>query len=154
MGLTKEKIEMIWAKVLELGLSDNWKGSYKAFCTQIIDSKTVILELPPMRAVYYISGVTPGGNADITIVVFDRSALGLRELYVRILHKVMGDFNLQRVTAMIPDWNTIAQNLARKIGFTLEGILRQWGRSNGTPNDVLIFGLLKEEITLPESRGH
>ncbi len=155
MGLTEGKIQTLWSKVLELGLTDNWKGSYDLFVAQVLDPKTVILELPDMKAVYYMSGVTPGGNADITIVVLDRKVLGQRELYLKMLTKVMNDFDLKRVTAMVPDWNTISQNLARKMGFKLEGILRKWGRSNGVPNDVLIFGLLKEELIIPpESRVH
>ena len=71
-----------------------------------------------------------------------------------MIQKMMVDFNLMRVTAMIPDWNMIAQNLAKRIGFTLEGVLRKWGRSNGAPNDVLLFGLLREELITPESRVH
>lgn len=154
MGLTRDKIEVLWNKVVELGLTDVYKGSYDIFCKQLFDPTTVILEVVPMQAIYYMTGVTPNGNADVTLVVFERKLLGQRELYLQMIQRMMLDFNLCRVTAMIPDWNTIAQNLARRIGFTLEGVLRKWGRSNGAPNDVLIFGLLREELITPESRVH
>lgn len=154
LGLTKEKIELLWNKVIELGLTSAYQESYEIFCAQLFDLKTVILEIPDMRAIYYMTGITPNGNADVTLIVFDKKLLGQRELYLQMIQKMMLEFNLRRVTAMVPDWNKIAQNLASKIGFTLEGVLRNWGQSNGVPNDVLLYGLLREELITPESKVH
>lgn len=150
MGLTHAKVEALWDIVLKHNLADNFKDSYDVFCKSLFDPRTVILEFPPMRAVYYMTNITPQGNADVHAIVLDRKLLGQRELYLKMIQKMMMDFNLVRVTAMIPDWNTIAQNGAVKLGFKLEGVLRNWGRTNNKPNDVLLFGLLREELITPK----
>ncbi len=149
MGLTQAKIEALWKIVLEHNLSDNFKGSYDIFVKSLFDTRTVILEFPPMRAIYYMTGITPKGNADVHAIVLDRKLFGQRELYLQMISKMMVDFDLCRVTAMIPDWNSIAQNVAVKLGFKLEGVLRNWGRTNNKKNDVLLFGLLREELITP-----
>lgn len=147
MGITRKKLEEMWNRVNDMtiamiGIPD----TYERFCKVLLDPLTVILEVPDLRAVYYMTGTNPGGNGDVHLIIWDKALLGQRELYLGMLKKIMDDFNLRRVTAIIPTWNNIAQNLARKIGFKREGLLREWVNTNGQPDDVVVYGLLKREL--------
>jgi hypothetical protein len=148
MGLTTEKIKALWDKLEESGQADkSVKDPFGSFTNLLIDPRTVIYEIPDLRAVFYFADVTPGGNSNVHILVWDKALLGNRQLYIDINKETMGIFNLSRVTAMIPEWNKASQNLVVKMGMKKEGTLRNWGDREGIKHDVHIFGLLREELS-------
>ncbi|MBO9129969.1 GNAT family protein [Bacillus sp. 165] len=55
--------------------------------------------------------------------------------------------NLQRIYAEVYDFNTRSQRLLEAAGFTYEGKLRQHEFHNGKMQDMLVYGILKEEFS-------
>lgn len=53
---------------------------------------------------------------------------------------------LQRLEAKVYDYNTLSINSLKRHGFREEGVLRRAGFNGGQQCDVLVFGLLREEL--------
>jgi RimJ/RimL family protein N-acetyltransferase len=53
---------------------------------------------------------------------------------------------LRRIEAKVYEFNRLSINSLLRHGFRQEGVLRQAGFQDGQPCDVLVFGLLREEL--------
>jgi [ribosomal protein S5]-alanine N-acetyltransferase len=53
---------------------------------------------------------------------------------------------LRRIEAKVYAYNRLSINSLKRYGFQQEGILRQAGYQNGQACDVVVFGILREEI--------
>ncbi len=53
---------------------------------------------------------------------------------------------LRRIEAKVYEYNRLSANSLRRNGFTQEGVLRKAGYQDGRYWDVLVFGILREEI--------
>jgi [ribosomal protein S5]-alanine N-acetyltransferase len=62
-----------------------------------------------------------------------------------ILHVAFRVLDLLRVTAYAHPENVRSLAALEKLGFTREGVLRNWHVHRGEPRDVAILGLLREE---------
>ena len=62
-----------------------------------------------------------------------------------ILHYAFRGLDLLRVTAYAHPENARSLAALEKLGFTREGVLRNWHVHRGEPRDVAILGLLREE---------
>jgi RimJ/RimL family protein N-acetyltransferase len=59
---------------------------------------------------------------------------------------------LRRVEAKVYEYNTLSMNSLRRNGFRQEGVLRQAGYDGERYWDVVVFGILKEEIEAVRNR--
>lgn len=59
---------------------------------------------------------------------------------------------LRRIEAKVYEYNVLSINALRRNGFTQEGVLRQAGFQDGRYWDLVIFGILKDEIERERSR--
>lgn len=59
---------------------------------------------------------------------------------------IMKEFQLQRITGGFFKHNKLAVNLCKRLGFKEEGIIRNGTRLNNQPVDMVILGILREEI--------
>jgi len=53
---------------------------------------------------------------------------------------------LRRIEAKVYEYNVLSANSLRRNGFHQEGLLRKAGYQDGRYWDVLVFGILKDEI--------
>jgi RimJ/RimL family protein N-acetyltransferase len=53
---------------------------------------------------------------------------------------------LERIEAKVYDYNTLSINALKRNGFRLEGVLRRAGFQDGQRCDMLVFGILREEL--------
>jgi [ribosomal protein S5]-alanine N-acetyltransferase len=56
-----------------------------------------------------------------------------------------GAFELQRLEALVFDWNPASARVLEKAGYTLEGRLRRAGIKDGKMGDFLVFARLRAE---------
>ena len=59
---------------------------------------------------------------------------------------------LRRIEAKVYEYNVLSINALRRNGFTQEGVLRQAGFQDGRYWDLVIFGILKDEIEQQRSK--
>jgi RimJ/RimL family protein N-acetyltransferase len=50
--------------------------------------------------------------------------------------------------------NLASQRVAEKAGFTREGVLRAWDYASGTPEDVVMFSLLRRDLENSDDRAN
>lgn len=66
---------------------------------------------------------------------------------LKMLEYAFNQLSLERVTAEVHSSNRRMLSLVEKLGFTLEGILRQHETRHGIKEDLHLFGMLKQEFT-------
>jgi RimJ/RimL family protein N-acetyltransferase len=78
-------------------------------------------------------------NGSIRIRVMDEASL------VAIRY-VFSNLKLQRITGAYFVYNKLMINLCKRLGFREEGIIRHGTKVDGKPVDMIIMGLLREEV--------
>jgi hypothetical protein len=97
-------------------------------------------------ALVTIENIIPRVGADIHF--FSWQPMEFRDMLSageEILGIAFQAFDLQRITAALPEYNLRVARLAKELGFEQEGILRRGVLHQGRYWDVHIFGLLREE---------
>lgn len=102
---------------------------------------------PEAKGVIFFTNVVPRLNANITVCFWDKALKGREALTLEAVRAVISSFDLARVTATIPAYNKAALKFAERLGATLEGRIRNSRLSRGEYHDVLIYSILKEELT-------
>lgn len=64
-----------------------------------------------------------------------------------VLHYYFNERRYQKVNAEVYSFNTPSMRLHERLGFMLEGCLRQMIYTGGEYHDVLVYGLTKEEYS-------
>jgi len=62
-----------------------------------------------------------------------------------VLTHAFGTMNLHRVEARVVEGNTRSERLLERMGFTLEGNLRESFVLRGSPRNVLVYGRLSTD---------
>jgi RimJ/RimL family protein N-acetyltransferase len=120
----------------------------------------------PTQIVLMVEALTPGANAPIGLVrLFNihllegyafletiiaehraiRRGFGV-EAGKLIAYYGVDVLGLRRVEAKVYEYNVLSMNSLRRNGFRQEGVLRQAGYDGGQYWDVVVFGILKDEI--------
>jgi hypothetical protein len=100
------------------------------------------------EGVVYLTGVQPGGNANLNVLFWDSKFTEERREVTRIVCATAMDlFDLPRVTALVHETNRHLKIFLGKTGFVYEGTIRQGALvDNGKRADLLMFGLLRDEL--------
>ena len=56
-------------------------------------------------------------------------------------------FDIARISSGVFTWNPASAQVLEKAGFTLEGKLRQHVFKDGRYTDLLMYGILRDEVT-------
>lgn len=78
-------------------------------------------------------------NGNVKFRIMDESA----RLVISYLFSAL---QLQRITGQYFTYNRLAINFCKKLGFKEEGIIRQGTKVSGQPVDIMILGLLRNEL--------
>lgn len=77
----------------------------------------------------------------VSIVISDKRCV-TRQAIKRMMHYPFIELNLNRITANIDSSNEKSIKLCKKLGFALEGVIREGSLDY---RDLLVFGMLKRE---------
>ena len=69
----------------------------------------------------------------------------MQEALTALISQAFGAYGMRRLEAEVNPDNAASNKLLRKLGFQLEGLLRQRSAAKGVTYDVNIYGLLGEE---------
>jgi RimJ/RimL family protein N-acetyltransferase len=134
--LSLETSEEIWSEALG---NDGKNGKFW-FAIDGSDSNSVgIIGLESFNVI----------NGDAVVALYIAKALRQEGLGVRALALVVDigfrQLRLNRITSYIRADNEGSRKISRRIGFQVEGCLRQAWFTNGRHADMLVVGLLKDE---------
>ena len=108
----------------------------------------------PGRSWIYFTGVLPNVGAYMHALNLDGWAAVDVPLVRKILLGAVQDYNIHRLTIALPEPAKAIQKAAQKLGFRLEGTMRESCIYNEKHVDVQILGQLRSEMfsPLPKSR--
>jgi RimJ/RimL family protein N-acetyltransferase len=149
--LTNEKIESLWTEFSRFWqvFDDVLPKTLEVFRATLMSPYNAFYEFVEGEKVVGLAsgmGIRPGVDAVIHIAMFDRRLRGRELVFLMCLGDFMVKYKLRRVTAFLPDDNPMAQKLARRVGFVLEGTMRAGMKRRGQYWDTQMYGLLLEEL--------
>ena len=137
-------------KLLELYESMPFaKPSKDLFRADLLSPNSWFVEVGDVGLVY-LTYVVPRFIATFNVLFWDRKISKDRKEIIRdILAQAFDRFDLVRIAAFVPSTNEPLVSALRKIGFTIEGRLRKAFMQEAEFSDVVVLGLLKDEVTWP-----
>jgi RimJ/RimL family protein N-acetyltransferase len=69
----------------------------------------------------------------------------MREALTAVLDHAFGPMRVRRLEAHVDPRNEASRGLAKRLGFTREGLLRERWVDKGEPTDIEVYGLLSRE---------
>jgi hypothetical protein len=94
----------------------------------------------------YFTAICPGWMADFNVIFWDLK-LGKERIPVirEAVQLAMDRFDLQRVTAVVPEENRALTRQLKNVGFTIEGLLRRGRMTPAGLIDITVLSVLREE---------
>ena len=148
LELTPEKIQTLWASYNGIrGLCDDYnKDRFDLFLARLQNKNNIWLETTDGKGVLYLTEVIPNLSASAHFIFWDQKLRGRESFILDVLHWVMHAVNLQKINAFIPQYARVAIHFAKKLGFQYEGMLRRASYSNNKVFNMVILGMIKEEV--------
>lgn len=146
--------KVVWARMAAHPwmLDDRAKGQFKGLMRGTLDGKVHWFELGKGLGLAHVYGGEEDGVADINVEMF-----GNRRRFLRVFGKsstcrsiwveaIMKWLKLRKLRAHVAVKNTATVRLIERCGFVREGWLRKEWIINGQPEDVYVYGLLRDEV--------
>lgn len=157
IGWTLDKIQEVWGRWKDFEiLSDDLPATIDGFTYYITAGGAVWFEVidesENQVGLVYINELVPSMTTGKFIscqfhaTMWDAKAGPRKELARLFLHKIVRTFGLHRVSCEIPLRFGGAIRVMKKIGFVEEGVLRSARRYRNQWYNVLLLGLLEEEV--------
>jgi hypothetical protein len=145
--MTKESVEVLWKRLQEFPIvfDDFGKGDFDGFLGKLMHRDNMFFDIGPGLGLACAFAVRPKLDTVLHLVMFDRRLRGREGLFLEILGWLFQNLQLRRCTAMITDGNRTAINLVQRLGFQMEGRMRQSLLQDGNYKDIEIYGMLREE---------
>lgn len=138
----------MWQKVQQFpqAFDDFSAGDRKFFVAKLLDPRNIFIDIGDGVGLAAGFNVRPRLDMVLHLLMFDRRLKGREPLFLEILAYYFRGLKLRRVTAMITADQPMTAKLLSRLGFTLEGTVRQAILRGGKYLDVLMYGMLSEEL--------
>jgi len=148
LELTFPKLQNLWEKLSKIsGLFDDFHRNNPSLFLQLLTSKdTAWFERTDGNGILYLTSIIPRLSATAHIVYWDKRLRGKEEFTLNALKWVFQKFDLKKINLYLPEYASIAQHFAKKLGFQKEGQIRRWSLSKGKPFDIIVYGMIPEEV--------
>ena len=146
--LTPERVMKLWEQVQQFPIifDDFGKGDFKSFVAKLMSPSNGFVDIGPGLGLACLMNIRPRLDATVHVVMFDRKLRGRETTFKEILAYAFERLQLRRITAVVGSDAKLAGALARRLGFRLEGTLRQAMLRDGQYVDVEMYGLLREDL--------
>jgi RimJ/RimL family protein N-acetyltransferase len=146
--LTRDRAEALWTKVRDYDrlFSDETRGDKEGWMRQLFDGRTLVLETDDGQAMLFLSRIHEGLKAEVHAIMFDRRLAGRTEVVRRALVWAFVAFDLHRIGASIPSASRALRRWMSRLGFRVEGTVRNDFWYKGTLADSLVMGLVRREV--------
>lgn len=145
---TEQAVKDLWEKLQEFPqvFDDYGKDDFESFLGKIMHRNNIFIDIGPGVGLACGFAVRPRLDLVLHLVMFDRRLRGREELFMEIMDYFFQKLQLRRMTAMIADDCKTAIKLVQRLGFQLEGIMREALKRDGKLYDVQLYGILQEEF--------
>ena len=125
---------------------DITKGNYEHFLQVLLNRRSLVYELGDEIGIAAATDVIPGLNANFHLVMLDRKLAGREPLIMQVVREMFDKLQLRRLTVSFPHDRATTKKLFERMGFRREGRLRNAFPYDNELKDLIIYGLLKEEL--------
>lgn len=124
-----------------------------AFVAGLTEAYTQHFVAPGLYCV--VRAIWEGSNCTIGFVVWDKtlSFQQINELGIEVINHLLYKEKVQRISAQIPPYNSLAKRFALAMGFKFEGELRETVLYKGSYHNAALYGLLKKDWEARMKRG-
>lgn len=147
------KVADLWAESSQYDVlfTDYTKGSPESFMDVFFDPRGVWLEILRMEdkriiGAVYLTKVIPKVDATGHFTLWDSRGRGREPLLWDIMEWIFNRYNLHRITAEIPSYQSGLGRLLKRLGFKEEGERRESRLHKGTWVDDTLYGILKKDL--------
>ena len=146
--LTLDRAEALWTKVSEYDrlFSDETRGDKEGWMRNLFDSRTLILETDDHQGLLFLSRIREGLKAEVHAIMFDRRLGPRTDLVRQALVWAFMAFDLHRIGATIPAASRALRRWMIRLGFDVEGVVRNDFWYKGELADSLIMGLTRKGV--------
>ena len=146
--LTRDRMIQLWQQMTEFPALADFIGApdAEALWGLLMDKRNIFVDIGGGAGIGIALGVAPGRDAQVMFLMFDHQLGGREAVFADILRYWFRLVRLQRVTALTPAEHRPLAKLWKRLGFTREGVLRRACKWDGAWQDVLIDGLLVEDV--------
>ena len=148
--LSQEKVAALYFKLRDIPyfFDQRRKNDPYWFATMLAARDSMSVEVGDFQGVFYATGVEPGGNAWVSVCMWDDAVKGAtgKSLAIQAAEACMQAKKLHRLTVWVMAANKRAINFSKSIGFELEGTIREATWYNDKWVDVAILGVLRDTI--------
>lgn len=154
--LSPEKVNFLWEQMLKFPFvfDDFTFKRHDIFVESLTLSDNLIFEvwregdskLEDMAGLVNVSNVQPYLDGLLHFLFFDRKLRGKEDVMTRIIVHVMDMMKLRRITCAVPSDRGTGIQILGRLGFSREGRIRKKFLRKEKYLDVIIYGLLREEV--------
>lgn len=146
--LTKEKIASLWERFKQFPMmfDDLTKGNYNLYINALMSPNSLFYEVGDEVGIAAATNINLRVDAVVHLIMFDRRLRGREKIFLEILDDVFTRGQLARVTAAFPASRSTTRKLVERLGFVHEGTLRKGMLIDGAYDDVIIYGILREDM--------
>ena len=147
--LTREKIKQLWEKQRQHDalFDDSCRGKEEKFVRGLLSPDSIIFELKDGNGVMVLDHIIPGSRADAHLAFWDRKLSKRTEIVKQTLVWCFITKDLRRVQVWLPTYAGATRRfVCKNLGFTEEGILRNFVWYKGELFDVHVCSILREEV--------
>jgi RimJ/RimL family protein N-acetyltransferase len=125
---------------------DQTAGDYSAFVRWLLDPSTIVVTVDDV-GILYATELIPGLDAMVHYFFWDRQVEGRHRVILRVLQWGFETFGLHRINIEVPRHAYTALHRIHRMGLRFEGVRREGQLYKGKWHDILLFGVLQDEIT-------
>lgn len=146
--VTEESITELWKKLqgFPIVFDDYGKNDFQGFVAKFFSRNNMFFDIGDGTGLACAMGVRPRLDMVVHLIMFDRRLRGREPVFLNLLGYLFRSLQLRRATAIIPSDAQTGINLAKRLGFLQEGIMRDATIRDGKYIDLEVFGLLREDL--------
>jgi hypothetical protein len=144
---TLENITTLWniCNKYKIVLPDHMKNDPQSFLRAVLSPQTLMLSIGDV-GVIYATDMLPGDSALGHYLFWDKGLRNRSKMVLKCMRWAMDTFDLARMSIILPRHASAALHHVYKMGFRVEGMLREHMSIGGKRDDCFLFGVLRREL--------
>ena len=145
-SFTKEGLRKIWEelRLFDPLFADKEMKKVEVFLDEFLSEKSIILQ--NKEGFVLLRNIEEGLKGEVYFSFFDRKLSGKEEVFREMILWFFLTYNLKRIESFLPSYAKAVMRFFERVGFKLEGVLRDRIFHKDLLLDSYVYGILLEEV--------
>ena len=145
-SFTKEGLRKIWEELslFDPLFADKEMKRVEVFLDEFLSEKSIILQ--NKEGFVLLRNIEEGLKGEVYFSFFDRKLSGKEEVFREMILWFFLTYNLKRIESFLPSYAKAVMRFFERVGFKLEGVLRDRIFHKDLLLDSYVYGILLEEV--------